>query len=63
MQTALPILAHFFRAESSSSQEKVFPELSDLSIFPHIENCFEVQPSTVILPSNRKQGSVFLNAN
>jgi len=53
MQTALPILAHFFRAESSSSQEKVFPELSDLSIFPHIENCFEVQPSTVILPSNR----------
>ena len=52
-QTAFPILEHFFLAESSSSQEKIFPALSDLSIMPQSETCFEVQPSSVILPSNK----------
>jgi len=52
-QTVLPVLAHFFLAESSSSQEKIFPALSDLSISPQSESCFEVQPSSVILPSNK----------
>jgi hypothetical protein len=46
-------LEHFFLAESSSSQAKLFSALSDLSILPQIETSLEVQPSSVIFPKNK----------
>ena len=57
-QTVFPVFAHFLRAESSSSQAKILPLLSSLSILPQTDTCFDVQPSAVILPSNKWYSSI-----
>ena len=57
-QTVFPIFAHLLRAESSSSQANILPPLSSFVILPHTDTCFEVQPSAVILPSNKWYSSM-----